>query len=52
MSKDLDITELAEILHKEGAYCGSCGYEGGACSDCDKVLAGYAKAIIAAGWHK
>lgn len=44
--------ELASILHGEGAYCGSCGYEDGQCSDCKEVLAGYADAIRAAGYRK
>lgn len=44
--------ELANILHGKGAYCGSCGYEDGQCSDCTEVLAGYAEAILAAGYRK
>lgn len=44
--------ELADILHGKGAYCGSCGYEDGRCSDCKEVLTGYADAILAAGYSK
>lgn len=41
---------LADILYKRGAYCGDCDYET-RCPDCDKVLTGYADAVIAAGWY-
>lgn len=41
---------LAEILHKQGAYCGGCDYES-RCPDCDKVLDSYAAAILADGWR-
>ena len=44
--------ELAEILHREGAYCGLCGWEEGGCADCTKTLSGYADAILAAGYVK
>lgn len=38
---------LAEILHKQGAYCGTCDYESRDCPDCASVLEGYATAILA-----
>jgi len=44
--------ELATILHGKGAYCGTCGYEDGQCSDCTEVLGGYADAILTAGYRK
>ncbi|WP_280393108.1 hypothetical protein [Nocardia wallacei] len=42
--------QLAEILHKQGAYCGTCDFET-PCKGCDKVLASYADAILAAGFQ-
>lgn len=38
--------QIAEALHKEGAYCGTCDYETGNCSDCDRVLNTYANAVL------
>lgn len=42
--------QLADLLYKEGAYCGNCDYES-RCRECDKVLDGYATAIRKAGWR-
>ncbi|MGI5223024.1 hypothetical protein [Nocardia sp. CA-290969] len=50
MTDQTPAEQLAEILHKQGAYCGGCDYES-RCPDCDKVLDSYAVAILAAGWR-
>lgn len=50
MGKHETRDQLADILYKEGAYCGNCDYEG-RCSDCNEVLEGYATAIRKAGWR-
>ncbi|MEV6555894.1 hypothetical protein AB0M22_09270 [Nocardia sp. NPDC051756] len=39
--------EIAEVLYKRGAYCGDCDYETRRCRECDRVLEGYADAILA-----
>lgn len=43
---DTTRARLAEILYKRGAYCGDCDYES-RCPDCDRVVDGYADAILA-----
>ncbi|MEU3432293.1 hypothetical protein [Streptomyces sp. NPDC006863] len=39
-------------LSDAGAFCGECGFEPGdrGCPDCERVWAGYVKALRAAGW--
>ncbi|WP_280466782.1 hypothetical protein [Nocardia cyriacigeorgica] len=43
--------QLAAVLHNEGIYCGDCDYESGECSECDRMLASVADAILAAGFR-
>lgn len=45
-----DREQLAHILYKQGAYCGTCDYES-RCMDCERVLDGYAAAILTAGFR-
>lgn len=42
--------QLADILYKQGAYCGNCDYES-RCQECDRVLEGYAAAVLGAGFR-
>ncbi|AOY72070.1 hypothetical protein ARZXY2_2540 [Arthrobacter sp. ZXY-2] len=45
--------DLAKVLYREGAYCGSCEYEGWeTCADCRRCCDGYATAILAEGYTK
>ncbi|WP_050513177.1 hypothetical protein [Streptomyces sp. JS01] len=41
-----------QALSAAGAFCGECGFEPGdrGCPDCERVWAGYVKALRAAGW--
>lgn len=43
--------QLAALLHNEGIYCGNCDYESGECSDCGRMLASVADAVLAAGFR-
>lgn len=39
--------DIMAALNNEGAYCGDCDFESGlGCSDCSRVLSGYADAIL------
>lgn len=44
---------IAQVIYKEGGYCGNCSYEGwDACAECRTCLLGYADAVLAdLGWQ-
>jgi GAF domain-containing protein len=45
----LDVEEMARVLHREGAWCGVCEYDGwDACKECRETVTGYAAALRAA----
>jgi hypothetical protein len=42
----LDVEEMARVLHREGAWCGVCEYDGwDACTECRETVTGYATAL-------
>src|SRR5690606_8630201 len=42
----LDVEEMARVLHREGAWCGVCEYEGwDACRECRETVTGYATVL-------
>ena len=44
-----DVEDLARVLHREGAWCGVCEYDGwDACKECRETVTGYATALRAA----